>query len=253
MENGGPQIDHAAPKPVATFALFLSWTRSARVLIFFLAAASIWCLLSEFYGLCSMRTFTFWILIPATIAIIAIAACDRVAGDRRLWTNVMLGSFAGFIAAVAYDVFRLPFVIAAANHAGPPWLRLPLYKVFPRFGAMILGQPFAAAQMDSQFTLAAHVVGWAYHLSNGVTFGIMYIAMLGDPRNKSWWWGVLMAVGLELFMLATPYTNFFGIGLTGAFVAATLTAHLIFGAVMGGIVLRFSKSMDVPERHQRHD
>src|SRR5437763_1366016 len=90
------------------------WTLSGRALVFVLAAASIWCLLAEFYGLCSMRTFTLAVLIPATAALIAIAVLDRARGDRRLWRAVVIGSVAGLVAAVAYDVFRLPFVYARA-------------------------------------------------------------------------------------------------------------------------------------------
>ena len=45
---------------------------------------------------------------------------------------------------------------------------------------MILGQPFSPQQPDSQFTLLAHVVGWAYHFSNGITFGVMYLALVGE-------------------------------------------------------------------------
>lgn len=134
---------------------------------------SIWCLLAEFYGLCSMRTFTLYVLIPATLLLIAMAALDRIRGDGRLCRAVAIGAVGGLIAACAYDLFRIPFVVAAIDGVGPLWLRLPLFKVFPRFGAMILGQAFTAQQTDSQFTLMAHLLGWAYHLSNGVTFGIM--------------------------------------------------------------------------------
>ena len=45
------------------------------------------------------------------------------------------------LAAVAYDVFRLPFVFArewGISSVVPP---MNLFKVFPRFGAMILAQP----------------------------------------------------------------------------------------------------------------
>jgi hypothetical protein len=110
---------------------------------------------------------------------------------------------------------------------------LPLYKVFPRFGAMILAQPFTTTQTNSEFTLLAHVIGWVYHFSNGITFGVMYMALIGDARRRSWWWGVALAVGLELAMLYTPYTSFFGINMTTRFVVATLVAHLIFGIVLG--------------------
>ena len=211
----------------------LQWTPGGRFIVFFLSATSIWCLLAEFYGLCSMRTFTFWVLIPATILLIAMAVLDFVRGDRRLARAVAIGAVAGFLAACAYDLFRMPFVISAVDHVGPSWLRLPLFKVFPRFGALILAEPFTAQQTDSQFTLTAHVVGWIYHFSNGITFGVMYMALIGDARRRSWMWGIVLAVGLELMMLFTPYTGFFGINLTARFVVVTLIAHLIFGIAMG--------------------
>ena len=135
--------------------------------------------------------------------------------------GTVIGAIGGLIAACSYDLFRLPFVVAAADRIGPAWLRLPLFKVFPRFGAMILGIAFTPQQTDSQFPLLAHVVGWAYHLSNGITFGVMYMALIA------------LAVFLEAAMLFTPYTSFFGIASTGRFVAATLTAHLIFGVALG--------------------
>jgi hypothetical protein len=226
----------------------ISWTRPGRSIVFALSAMSIWCLLSEFYGLCTMCTFTFWILIPATLALLALALHDRQFGNSLLWQNVVVGSIAGLAAAVAYDLFRIPFVVAAIDHIGPPWLRLPLFKVFPRFGAMILGQSFTAAQTDSQFTLTAHLVGWVYHLSNGLTFGIMYLALLGDARRHAWWWGIVMAVSLEIFMLITPYTRFFGIPLTTRFVIVTLFAHAIFGIVLGWLARVCSQNWPNPAR-----
>src|SRR4051794_18166284 len=217
----------------STLPPVLQWTPPGRAVVFFLSASSIWCLLAEFYGLCSMRTFTLWILIPATLLLIAMAIIDRARGDRRLWRAVVMGAVGGLLAAFAYDLFRLPFVIASIDHVGPAWARLPLFKVFPRFGAMILGQPFTPEQTDSQFPLITHVVGWIYHFSNGITFGVMYMALIGDATRRSWLWAIAVAVGLELAMLFTPYTSFFGIGMTTRFVVVTLTAHLIFGIALG--------------------
>ena len=110
-----------------------------------------------------------------------------------------------------------------STRSGPDWLRLPLFKVFPRFGAMILGEPFDATTTDSQFTLTAHLVGWVYHFSNGITFGVMYMALVGDASRRSWLWAVLFATGLELAMLFTPYTTFFGIHMTTRFVIVTFS------------------------------
>jgi len=216
-----------------TIPAILGWSRPARFVVFVLSATSIWCLLSEFYGLCEMRLFTFAILIPATAALITLAIADRTRGDGLLWRGVVIGAVAGFLAACAYDVFRIPFVVAAIDKVGPDWLRLPLFKVFPRFGALILGESFDPTTTDSQFTLTAHLVGWVYHFSNGITFGVMYMALVGDASRRSWWWAVLFATGLELAMLFTPYTTFFGIHMTTRFVIVTFLAHAIFGVALG--------------------
>lgn len=215
---------------------WLRWTPAGRTLVFILAAASIWCLLAEMYHLCDMRTFFFWILVPATILLYAWTALDWFAGDRRLARAVMIGTVGGLIGAVAYDIFRLPFVYSHAwglDALGVP--QMPLYKVFPQFGAMILGQP----QDQPTYSLAASLLGWAYHFSNGATFGVMFAAMIGEGAQVrrhfqgGWPWAVLMAVGIETGLLLSPYNRFFGIGITATFIAVTLTAHLIFGVGLG--------------------
>jgi hypothetical protein len=219
--------------PERSLPPLFQWTLPGRALVFFLSATSIWCLLAEFYHLCSMRMFTVTVLIPATIALIVIALVNRARGDRILWKAVVIGAIGGLLAAFAYDIFRLPWVVCAVDHVGPAWLRLPLFKVFPQFGAMILGMAYSPQQPQSQFPLYVHVLGWIYHFSNGITFGVMYMALIGDAGRRSWLWGIVLAAGLELAMLFTPYTGFFGIRFTALFVAVTLSAHTIFGIVLG--------------------
>src|SRR5262249_694188 len=99
----------------------------------------------------------------------------------------------------------------------------------PRFGAMILGEPVD----QPAYSLAAHLIGWVYHFSNGVTFGVMYLAMIGDARRRSWLWAVLLATGLELAMLLTPYPQSFPLPLPALFVGVRFTAHLLFGGALG--------------------
>src|SRR5262245_9826599 len=215
-------------QPTALPALF-RWTWQGRFLVFTLSAMSIWCLLAEFYGLCSMRTFTLAVLLPATAALVALAMLDRLKGDGHLWQGVVIGAAAGFVAACAYDLFRLPFVFSSEWNLASVVPPMNLFKVFPRFGAMILGEPVE----QPQYTLTAHLIGWAYHFSNGITFGVMYVAMIGDAKRRSWLWAVLLATGLELAMLLTPYPQFFAIPVSALFIAVTLTAHLIFGVALG--------------------
>lgn len=242
----------------------LQWSGAGRLIVFTLAAMSIWCLLAEMYGLCDMRSFFLYILIPSTAVLYGTAFLDRSRGDRRLWRAVMIGSAAGLIGAAAYDIFRLPFVFSDAwglGRVGIP--QMPLFKVFPRFGALILGQVLEqgvpagqpGAAWGAGYPLSAHLLGWLYHFSNGATFGVMFTAMycstreaFGVPRERQgadgayaqttgWLRPILcaaaMAVGIEICMLLSPYATFFSIHLTTRFVIVTMAAHLIFGVALG--------------------
>src|SRR2546429_429681 len=87
-----------------------------------------------------MRIFTLFIFLPAMILLFAVALLDRQLGNRDLWRAVLIGIAGGLLAAIAYDVFRLPFVFAkewGISSIVPP---MKLFKVFPRFGAMFFFQ-----------------------------------------------------------------------------------------------------------------
>ena len=62
--------------------------------------------------------------------------------------------------------------------------------VFENFGESIESRPGA---------LLAREAGLV-----GVTFGVMYTAAVGEPSRRHWAWAVLLAVGIELAMLASP-------------------------------------------------
>jgi hypothetical protein len=205
------------------------WTIRSRALVFLLAASSIACLLADFYRLCPMSFFASYIFVPMFAVLCGLAVADRVRGTGHVWRAVWIGMLAGLIAALGYDVFRLPFVFA--KHWGiesivPP---MQLFKVFPRFGAMLLGQPLE----QSNYSVTTQLVGWIYHFSNGAMFGVMYLALIGNARSRHWAWAILFAVGLELGMLFTPYTSVFNIKLDVRFVGVTVAAHGVFGMGLG--------------------
>ena len=207
----------------------------ARLIVFLLAATSIASLLGEMYQLWPMRLFALEVFAPSCGVLIALAVYDRCRGDGRLCRLVIIGTAAGLAGAVAYDVFRLPFVFSTRWGLTSVFPPLPLFKVFPKFGAMILGKT------DSS-SLSAKVTGWLYHFSNGATFGVMYGALVNAQWRRRWPVAVVFAVGLELAMLFTPYPATFGISVTTAFVVVTLSAHLIFGITMGRASVRLDGS-----------
>src|SRR5690348_128632 len=93
---------------------FMQWTPSGRAVVFVLSATSIWCLLAEMYHLLDMQSFFYTILLPSTVALYGLAVLDRFGGDGRLWRAVVIGTVGGLVGAVAYDIFRLPFVYSDA-------------------------------------------------------------------------------------------------------------------------------------------
>jgi len=207
-----------------------------RIIVFLLAATSIWSLLGEMYDLWPMRLFTLAVFLPACGVLIALAMHDRWRGNGRTCQIILIGTIAGLTAAVAYDIFRLPFVFSKSWGLAGIFPSLPLFKVFPMFGAMILGQASSAS-------LAAHLTGWLYHFSNGATFGVMYATLVNGQWRRLWPVAIVFAVGLELAMLFTPYPATFGIRVTEIFVVVTLSAHLVFGVTMGLTSIRLEKGL----------
>jgi hypothetical protein len=134
---------------------------------------------------------------------------------RQRW--ILQAATGGIVAALAYDLYRLPFVLNGA----------PLFKVFPRFGEMILGAGHPAM----------HVMGWAYHFLNGAALGIMLVAAV--PQRRLFLGGICWALLVEALLLLTPYADFFGLKKDARFLFLTASAHLIFGIVLGWWCKRF--------------
>ena len=189
-----------------------------RAAVFASAFLSFACLLGQFYGLWTMHFFGCWVLPSATalLAVIAYSHRHDVRGLSSPRTWVMHGTLGGPVAAIAYDLYRLPFVLNGA----------PLFKVFPRFGELLPGH--------TEPRWLVQTLGWTYHFSNGAALGIMFLALVSFFRRPSLFWG---AVGWALFvegmLLLTPYTAFFGLALDGRFLFLTVSAHLVFGLVLG--------------------
>jgi hypothetical protein len=165
-----------------------------------------------------MHLFGCWVLPPSTALLIWIAWNNRKTASElhspHSW--IVQGALGGVLAAFSYDLYRLPFVLAGA----------PLFKVFPQFGALLLGA--------TEPHWLVNGLGWTYHFSNGAALGIMFLAMSSAFRQPALFWGaVLWALFVEGMLLLTPYASFFGLKLDGRFLFLTASAHLVFGVVLG--------------------
>ncbi len=191
---------------------------SVRPIVFGLALLSFACLLGQFYGVWTMHWFGCWVLPPATALLAFIAHRHRGEGRglNSPWTWIVHGALGGIVAAIAYDLYRLPFVLNGA----------PLFKVFPRFGELLLG--------NSEPRWLVQMLGWTYHFLNGAALGIMFLALVSLFRRPALFWGaVAWALFIEGTLLLTPYTSFFGLQMNGRFLFLTATAHLVFGLALG--------------------
>ena len=189
-----------------------------RALVFGLAFLSFACLLGHLFGFWTMRSFGCWVLPPATalLALIAYRSRREPRDAASAFTWIVQGAIGGVAAAVAYDLYRLPFVLGGA----------PLFKVFPRFGELLLGA--------SEPAWLTHLLGWAYHFSNGAALGIMFLALVVRPHPRVLFWGaVAWAIFVEAMLLLSPYPSFFGLPLDQGFIILTGSAHLVFGVSLG--------------------
>ena len=192
-----------------------------RIGIWSLASLSFACLLGQLYDFWSMHAFACWILIPATLVLAAIAWRARMQplGPHSVYTWIVHGAIGGVVAAIAYDLFRLPFVLSG----------YPLFGVFPRFGQLLIDTA------PTDFGPLVQITGWLYHFSNGAALGIMFLAMVSAWRRLTLIGGaILWAATVEVLLLLTPYYSFFKLHLPfPTFIALTLSAHLVFGMTLG--------------------
>jgi hypothetical protein len=178
---------------------------------FLLGASSIATLLLYFYGVSPMRWAVMTVLVPAAVALTLLMAWSRTTGWDDLYRRTADGLWAGALATLTYDLVRVPIA----------WAGLPVFKAISYFGTVMLG--------EARPTAVSEALGWTYHLSNGVGFGLMYASLFATPR---WWTAIGWGLLLEGAMLVTPYAEVFGYQLSSQFLMITIGAHVVYGATL---------------------
>lgn len=158
-----------------------------------------------------------------------VVAFARAAPDARrdLLRTFLVGVAAGLIATAAYDVAK-----ALLSNLDPaPWNPFEATRVF---GVVLLGP-------DAPET-ASRIAGWAFHISNGATFGMSFTFIFGSRAQSSLAWaiglGAVWGLFLESFQLAL-YPAWLGIKAVGEFQQVSFLAHIVFGVTLGMLVHRW--------------
>lgn len=182
-----------------------------RLLLFILGSLSILSLLLYFLGVTSFRAGAGWLLLIEVTGISILWVSGAGGSKDETRELIISGVWAGGLATLAYDLCRIP--VAQAG--------IPVFKAISYFGTVLVGAESP--------TPASEALGWAYHLSNGVSFGLMYAALVRKPHPFS---AVIWGLTLEAVMLVTPYAEVFGYRRDATFLAITIGAHAVYGLVL---------------------
>ena len=165
------EIEKRGIGPVQRAAAGLAFTTSGIALVIHILTGSPLLLALALVGLVALLT----------LAVSISATAESQTNLRRLLGR---GLLVGLIGTAAYDGARWVLMKVGGLELSP-------FDAFPLFGRALIG--------EDRTGLAVEVAGIAYHLLNGVSFGIAFVIWFG---HRSWWWGILFALGLEAFMLA---------------------------------------------------
>lgn len=178
-----------------------------------LAGTSIAALLAEVYGVADMATVGRFVTIPGLVGLTVLGWEGVVPGPQgeELRRRIRVGAVAGVIGTLGYDVVRIPFAAAGRR----------LFAPIDSYGLFLVDDLVSSSWSDT--------VGWLYHLSNGVTFGVAYVLVMA---RRHWAWGVLWGLLLETAVIATPFRDRYHLHDWTA-IGIAYAAHIPYGLAVG--------------------
>ncbi len=186
----------------------------AGLLTIALASTSILSLLADLYDVVAMGHFFWVVTVPSLVGLVVIGAWPSP-NLVELQKRIRVGVFGGVIGTIGYDLIRLPFAVGGTR----------VFVPIDTYGLLI-----TRAHMSSSLTAT---MGWLFHLSNGVTFGIMY-AVVGARRH--WLWGVAWGLLLETAVLVSPFKDRYVLAGQLGVVVVAYAGHFLYGWPLGKFV-----------------
>lgn len=163
--------------------------------------------------------FTTLLLVGAVVMTLRRAPAEHRGRARRI---AAAGVLAGVVATAAYDGTKYVLSIGVTTAFNP-------FEAIRAFGHLLAGPAASPA-----LVIAA---GAAFHLLNGISFGVAYAFLF---RRRGLWSGIAWGLFLELFQL-TLFPGWLDIRAYREFIQISAAAHLVYGAllsVVSRLVLR---------------
>jgi len=157
---------------------------------------------------------------PSMVLLLALGAIARRINQPIFLNRLVVGVWGGLTATAAYDVVRLALWQAGVFRFNP-------FISHPIFGWLITGFP--------EDTFVAQMVGWSYHLWNGIGFAIMYTLVAGPTH---WRYALLWALFLEVCWL-TALPSVLEFHPNPELVALSVIGHGAYGVTLGLISGKF--------------
>ncbi len=175
-------------------------------------------------GYSSLHQLAWVLILPAAAGLVVAWGLLRWRGATSLARLLVLGAVAGALAtlaleAVRYPGFRLGFM--PGN--------------LPRLMGVLLVDRFVLGP-----STLSDLAGFAYHVWNGASFGIIFVAL---AKGRSSWWALPFALAVGAGFLASPVVQALGVGPFGRdfgwrFAATVMTAHAAFGVALAILIER---------------
>lgn len=195
---------------------------SLRIACFLACIPSGGALLAKVYGLASMQQVVLFVFLPCCVFLGTVWLRAR-RSDEDLADALLLGFVGGLLGTLAYDLIRIPFLIGGQRVFAP----IHAYGVW-----------VADASTSSRFT---DVLGWSYHFSNGITFGIMYALFM---RGRHWLWAVGWAFLLETIAVVSPFAQIFHLAGDYSKLGVAYLGHVAYALPLGFMVMRWERSRE---------
>ena len=193
-----------------------------KVVLFAICLPSGGILLLKVYGFAQMYTTAYTVFIPSLILLFALLwYCLKK--HLQIFNLVLVGAVGGLIGTFGYDLIRVPFMLMGSRIFAP----INMYGVW-----------IADASYGSGFT---DTIGWLYHFSNGITFGILYALFM---KGKSIWWAIAYALLLETIFVVSPFGELFGLTTKPLSLVAAYVGHIAYGYPLGRLTRDFDTTVE---------